>query len=174
VPRLIVRQETSSDGRLYSFDYVDPAAPEATRRIPGLRLLARVLFGPDTRPWVEAIIDTGAAISVIPHRFWSRLPPGECVRLLPAGLPAGDTHRRSNILGRPYTYQFGRLHVAVIDTEGRRLRAVPVVGQLVEEPDHPLDRPIMGLSESVLTGRTLRRNYSARFPFEQEWWLQEA
>lgn len=51
--------------------------------------------------------------------------------------------------------------------------AVPI-GQLTQEPGHPLDRPVFGLSESILTGLTLRRQYSARFPFEQEWWLQEA
>ena len=180
MPRLFVRQEASPDGRLYSFDFIDPGPPPTIRRIPGLRLCAQVLIGPDPAPPapelrfpIEAIIDTGAAVSVIPHRFWSRLPAGQCQRLLPAGLPAGEAHRRSNVLGRAYTYQFGRLHVGVIDSEGRRLRAVPVIAQLIEEPDHPLDRPVFGLSESILTGRSLRRQYSVHFPHQQEWWLQE-
>lgn len=181
MPQLVVRQESNSAGLLYWFDYVDPDSPTGVRRVAGLRLIANVLIGSDPPPWtedtrvrVEAIIDTGAGVSLIPRCFWEHLPPDQCRRFLPAGLPVGDICCRSNILGRPYSYQFGILHIGVIDFEARRLRAVPVLGQLIQEEDHPLDRPVLGLSESILTGRSLRRHYSPRHPHEQVWWLQEA
>jgi hypothetical protein len=60
----------------------------------------------------------------------------------------------------------------VIDDEGRRLRAVPVIAQLMR-PGHTLSRPVIGLSESILTGRTITRRYAADARHEQEWWLQE-
>lgn len=183
MPRLFVRQETIGDDLCW-YSYTDPGPPPTTTRIPGVRLLAELLIGRDpppdrgdTRRRVQGIIDTGASVSLIPHPIWSALPPTEYRLFHPANPSADGPYRVASALGATFQYQYGVLWMGVIDFRGDRLPAVPVTAQFMLEPEsgtHPLDRPLIGLLQSVLTGRKLTRLPSPKLPFEQEWWLQEA
>jgi hypothetical protein len=182
MPRLFVRQEVIGDDLCW-YSYSDSGPPPTTKRIPGVRLLAELLIGrdpqpdqPDSRRRVQGIVDTGAAVSVIPHPIWSVLPHTDYRLFPPASTSAGGPYREASALGEKFRYQYGVLWMGVVDFRGDRLLAVPVTAQFMLEPEagaHPLDRPLIGLLESVLTGRKLTRLPSPKFPFEQEWWLQE-
>lgn len=162
MPRLYLRNYNAAH-----FEFFDSRPPHRRQRTPSLRLVARILIGPDppgragdSRERFDAIVDTGAPLSMFPHAFWSLFPSDAYERLNPANVPSGQTFPTGLLIGGRYEYEFGRVWVGVIDDDGRRLPALPVVAQLMR-PGHTLGRPIIGMSESVLTGRTLTRRYSA-------------
>ena len=167
MPRLDVRSPREA-----RFAYFDSRPPHSVLYTPSLRIMASLLIGPDpvgkapdTRPPVLAILDTGAAISIFPHSVWGDFPRGVYEILNPAELPAGRVHPRGQLLAQEYTYDFARLSVAVADGAGRRLRSVPVIAQFMHE-GYRLSHPLVGLSESVLSNRVLRRQYASDAPFE--------
>jgi hypothetical protein len=111
VPRLYLRNYNAAH-----FEYFDSRPPHHRLRTPSLRLVARILIGPeplhrqrDDRERIEAVIDTGAPISVFPHAVWSLFPSTAYERLNPANVPAGQTFPTGVVIGGRYEYEFGRV-----------------------------------------------------------------
>ncbi len=128
--------------------------------IPRLRLETLLDFsspagtGAATSPILrDALIDTGAALSVFPEREWRKWE--ERVEWLAwAGQNVGGAVPRVRVLGGNYPYRVGRVSVAAFDVDGRRLPPVPVVGQFAEDGGS-LSRILVGLHGSILDGRRL-------------------
>lgn len=174
-----------------------------TERLPILRLATRVQFGPDTRIWTvgtrlqeDAVIDTGAWISMVKKDTWEELEQLGLVehleRLAEDGTPAESA---TLIGGRRLAYSLGRIWMAVIDSgiptpgvlpkRAARLPAVPVLCQLLRDDETVLKSPVLlGLHRGVLDGRQLRRvpvpeqatphdRVDVGPRYGQQWWLQD-
>jgi hypothetical protein len=175
----------------------------ATAPLRILRLATTVEFGPDTRRWVsplrpqkDAIIDTGAWISMVKKWAWEELDElglvEHLVRRAEDGTPAESA---TPIGGRRLAFTLGRIWMAVIDSgiptpgvfqkRAARLPAVPVVCQLLLEEETVLKMPVLlGFHLGVLDGCQLRRVPVPVQPtpheridvgprYGQQWWLQD-
>lgn len=162
------------------YPYLSPTPPYIVHRIPAFRVLATLLIGqdpppglPDDREEVQAIVDTGAPISVFPRVWWE--PYRSMIQFLnPAMGPVGAPLPTATVAGGVgIPYQLGRLWMGVVDADERRLRAVPIVAQFLMQSPVGLRRPLVGLRGGVLDGRWLRRISVPMSSVDQEWWLTE-
>lgn len=163
--RLRVRHVEMADG--LKTLYTRPERPGESFEVPVLRLTTTAVFGPDPgesrndrRMEALAVIDTGAWVSVITHALWQRLDRLGLIEFLPP--PPNVTQPRAVIGGGRSGYRLGRVPVGLVDRDGphppRRLAAVPVIAQLLLDPDVRLPYPVvLGLNEGVLDGRRLWR-----------------
>jgi hypothetical protein len=175
----------------------------ATEPLPILRLTTRIHFGPDTRTWMadprlqeNAVIDTGAWISMVKKDAWEPLDRLGLVehleRLAEDGTPAESA---TLIGGQRLAFTLGRIWIAVIDSgiptpgvlpkRASRLPAVPVLCQLLQDEETVLKMPVLlGLHRGVLDGRQLRRvpvpeqatphdRVDVGPRYGQQWWLQD-
>ncbi len=174
-----------------------------TDPLPILRLTTTVQFGPDTRSWSassrpqeDAVVDTGAWVSMVKKDAWEKLDRLGLVEHLERraedGTPAGTA---TLIGGRRLAFTLGRIWMAVIDSgiptpgvfqkRAVRLPAVPVLCQLLQEEETVLKAPVLlGFHQGVLDGRQLRRvpvpiqltpnaRVDVGLRYGQQWWLQD-
>jgi hypothetical protein len=184
------------------FHLFDPRSG-LTQRLPVLRLATTVLIGPnsetvahDLRPELDAIVDTGAWVSVVKKGAWLELEEQGLVEHLERRAADGTViDGMTNIGGRRLAFTFGRIWMAVVERSiplpgvmarrPNRLPAVPVLCQLLQEDEKVLKRPILlGLHRGVFDGRQLRRvpvpvqttphdRIDVGPRFGQQWWLQD-
>lgn len=172
----------------------NPRRPGRVYVFPTLRLMARVLLGPDptrgradTRLAPDAIIDSGSPFSIIQSGTWELYRRLGLLELLPPPVDAEGL----TIAGGSVGFQAGRMPVGVLDADAspgdrrRRLRAVPVLFLLPARPIPSLPHAILiGLHESILDGRWLIREpvapvagpenrYDTGLRYGQRWWLQD-
>lgn len=175
----------------------------STERLPVLRLAATVLPGPDPtpgevddRPRLDALIDTGAWVSVVKKEVWEELEERGLVEHLERRAADGTVIDGATLIGgRRLAFTFGRIWMAVVERSvplpgvlarrPNRLPAVPVLCQLLQEDETVLKRPILlGLHRGVLDGRQFRRvsvpeqttphdRYDVGPRYGQQWWLQD-
>jgi hypothetical protein len=174
--------------------YTLPERPGETFEHPVLRLATTAVFGPepptlrkDTRLEVDAVIDTGAWISVLTYGMWKELHRLGLIEFLDP--PAGVPQPRAVIGGARSPVRLGRVWVGLLDRDGpnppRRLKAVPVTAHLLQDPDARLPYPVVfGLNQGVLDDRRLWREVvmgtngptydrtDAGPRFGQQWYLE--
>jgi hypothetical protein len=132
--------------------------------LPGLsRVLLRRLYcwfrAPPAPGAYEAIVDTGAPLTVIPHRLWNgqfRWQPGrDFDEMSIAGV---GSVLRGRVLGRRYSCRLARLRVPVElagrNPRGDRLRLDSFVCQLAESGGPPA--VILGLWGGIFEERRLQ------------------
>lgn len=154
--RLRIRHEVIRDD--LRLRYTEPKRPGEEFDFPLLRLVTTVTVG--TQFQFPAVVDTGAWVSIIEHVTWIRLDELGLVEFLPP--PAGAATARAVLGGGRSEFRLGRIRLGLIDRDDpngpRELPPVPVVAQLVLDPQFRLPFPvILGLHGGVLDGRTLRR-----------------
>jgi hypothetical protein len=177
--------------------YTDPRRPGESFETPVLRLVTTAVFGSepkrdraDKRLEIDALIDTGVWLSVIDYSVWSVLNRRGLVEFLPP--PVGAVMPRLAIGGGRSEYRLGRVPIGLVDYDEpnppRRLPAVPVIAQLLTDPQLRLPYPILfGFHGGVLDHRVLRREpvlgYDQATPprrtdagprFGQQWYLETA
>jgi len=178
----------------------DPRS-RATDRLPILRLATVVLVGPERRtthprPELDAVIDTGAWVTVVKKEAWEELEELGLVEHLERRAEDGTpTDGVTNIGGRRLAFTFGRIWMAVVERGipqpgvlARRpntLPAVPVLCQLLQENETVLKMPVLlGLHRGVFDGRQFRRvpvpvqatphdRIDVGQRYGQQWWLQD-
>lgn len=175
----------------------------STERLPILRLVTRIQFGPHTRIRTDqtrleedAIIDTGAWVSMVKKDLWEKLERLGLVEHLERRAEDGTPAETATLIGgRRLGFTLGRIWMAVIDSgvpipgvfqkRAGRLPAVPVLCQLLREEETVLKSPVLlGLHRGVFDGRQLRRvpvpeqttphhRVDVGPRFGQQWWLQD-
>lgn len=174
--------------------YTRPERPGETFEVPILRLMTTAVFGPDPADFrndrrleEDAVIDTGAWISVFTYDLWTRLHRQGLIEFLDP--PPGVPQPRAVIGGARSEVRLGRVWVGLLDRDGpnppRRLKAVPVTAHLLQDPDARLPYPVVfGLNQGVLDGRRLWREVvmgtngptydrtDAGPRFGQQWYLE--
>ena len=195
MPRVRLRvQESEIRPDLRSL-YTDPRRPGESFVFPVLRLMTTAVFEPrkagkSSRDLFDeqAVIDTGAWITIVEHRLWSRLDRLGLIEFLPP--PAGAPSPRAVVAGGRAEFRLGRFPVALLDRDEpnrpRQLPAVPVIAQLLSDPAFRLPYPIvLGFHGGILDGRVLRREPVLGFDpaapgpradagprFGQQWYLE--
>jgi hypothetical protein len=171
---------------------------ETRPTIPALRLKATVLVGPDpapglvdNRPELRAIVDTGAPLSMFAYSTWSRWPVGtiEWLELTvgdvpfvreggrrPSDPPNHFLTRRQYIRDGAYSCWLGRVRLAPIDDELRRLPAGEVSGwfmTMTPTSDAGEIPNLLGLHLSIQHNRRLTRDWiDDPNQFHQHWALE--
>ena len=150
--------------------------------------MTTVIAGPGLQ--FQAVVDTGAWVSVITHDAWTQLDRLGLVEFLPP--PAGTPTPRAVLAGGRSEFRLGRLRLGLIDRDDpngpRQLPPVSVVAQLLVDSAVRLPFPVLlGLHGGVLDGRVLRREPVLGFDatgdpmtdradagrrFGQEWYLE--
>jgi hypothetical protein len=126
-----------------------------------LRLRIGLLIGPDRigsrRQEVEAILDTGAPLTLFASAVWSSFPPG-LIEFLDT--PPDYPQPTLSAGGVRCPYRLGWIWLGVIDNErpAATLPARRVLAQFADDRGRLRRHALVGLSESVLTGRLLSRD----------------
>jgi hypothetical protein len=139
--------------------------------LPFLRILTLLRVGKRTRHVLDAIVDSGAPLTVFPLRAWQRFA-GEIEWLKPAadqGPGSWITHLQGRTGGHG-ACDVGRILVETLDLERppRVLRAVPVIAQF-EKYHHQDERATVGLHASILQSRRM-----IVVPDLSDAWLEDA
>ncbi len=125
------------------------------------RLTTRIRLGmppgrgvPDRRSAMkEAIVDTGAPISIFPRSVWLGFA-NEIEKLSLLGL--GSESPVIALGGSRFPFRLGRIVITVYDGESRYLSATPILALFVDEPLGSRPPPVLlGLWRGVLEGRRL-------------------
>ena len=145
-----------------SFAFVDPGR-SGIQFWDALRLTTILRIGHDgprgsrdTRRRVQAIVDTGAPLTVFPDQVWSDFPPS-VIRFL--DVPPGGSPQTMLVSGIRCPFRLGWIWVGVEDKEWTisSLPAQRVLAQFAEDGGRMKSNVLVGLSHSVLTGRRLVR-----------------
>lgn len=183
----ILHAEVRDDLRL---KYTEPTRPGESFEFPVLRLVTTVTVRNGLQ--FQAVIDTGAWVTVIEHPTWTRLDRLGLVEFLPPP-PGATTTNRAVLAGQRSEFRLGCLRLGLIDRDEpngpRELPPVPVVAQLLSDPQFRLPFPVvLGLHGGVLDGRALRREPVLGFDltgdpltnrtdagarFGQQWFLED-
>jgi hypothetical protein len=165
VPRLypIPHEGSAQEPGRWRHSYLDPSRT-GTQFWDALRLQIELVVGPepkagrpDRRARVSAILDTGAYLTVFSQNIWSRFERHLIQFLAPApqnpGVPL-------SVAGHRYPVRLGWIWLGVQDDEKPvgRLPAQRVLAQFAEDGGRLRQNVLVGLSESVLTGRSLSRD----------------
>jgi hypothetical protein len=175
----------------------------ATERVPILRLVTTVLLGPEPaigvradRQQADAVIDTGAWVSVVKKEVWEKLDEQGLVEHLERREPDGTPRDGFTLLGgQRLAVTFGRIWMGlternrpvpgVLPRRAAQLPAVSVLCQLLRDEETVLKSPVLlGLHRGVFDGRQLRRVPVPVQPtpddrndvgprYGQQWWLQD-
>jgi hypothetical protein len=139
--------------------------------LPFLRVFTLIRVGMRTPRLLDAIIDSGAPLTVFPLQVWQPFSR-EIEWLRPAADqgPASWVTLLQGRTGGQRACHVGRIFVEALDMERppRILRAVPVIAQFESEP-HQDDRVIIGLYASILQSRRM-----IVMPDLSEAWLEDA
>ena len=140
--------------------FIDEQGQE--RVVPLLQLHAGIRIGKQRVPSagkprriLNAILDTGAPLTIFPKPYWQEFA-SQIVRL-PL---VGNQPTIGRVGGRTFTYFLGRVWVSAFDTFGRELPPVPVVAQFREDdipPGQQVPQILLGLWGGILEGRHLTR-----------------
>ena len=141
----------------------------------------------DTRmPIYNAILDTGATVSVFPEVVWRTFEKSIrfCEFESPEGEPA-PAHRYPDvaprrdvrILGGNWTYRLGAVTANIGDLSRtdtlNDFSSVELIGMFLDAPElhtqTTIPSAIIGLERSVLTDRNLERNADRHSVFQQTW-----
>jgi hypothetical protein len=172
-----------------------------TVTVPKLRLAMTALLGPDPPPEApanptairlveDALIDTGAWLSVIRRTLWEQLDGLGLIEHLQQSQSSGPLP----IGGVRSDYTLGRVWIGLLDEDNppRQMPAVPVIAMLLQNEKVKLPFPILfGLHRGVLDGRRLWREPRMGFDptpasglpysrtdagprYGQDWWLEDA
>jgi hypothetical protein len=126
-----------------------------------LRLRIGLLIGPDRigsrRQEVDAILDTGAPLTLFASEVWSSFPPN-LIEFL--DVPPDYPPRTLSAGGIRCSYRLGWIWLGVIDNErpAATLPARRILAQFADDSGRLRRNALVGLSESVLTGRRLIRD----------------
>jgi hypothetical protein len=162
VPRLYVeRIQGMDDDNRAARAYIDPGR-SGVQFWDALRVTTRLLVGPDQMPHrdrrqtVWAIIDTGAPLTLFPEQVWTQFPRSMIEFL---SVPADTASVSLSVAGGRCPYRLGWIWLGVIDNErpAAWLPARRVLAQFAADDGRLRRNALVGLSESVLTGRRLIR-----------------
>jgi hypothetical protein len=153
----------------------------AVFRIPLDRLLVRLTIlppgeDPDVNPdelvtaWRPlAILDTGAPLSIFPHRMWQPFAPAiQWLAQPPTAV------RQVTVLGGTWSYRLGRVRTGATDPEGRWLPAVWVNAFFLEPAPGAPPEAVLGLRCRLLDNRRLRQEAAPSGGVDRTWWLEAA
>lgn len=153
--RLRITQSNLHESR--HCEYVEPGQ-SGTQLFPVLRLRATLIIG---GRFADAIIDTGAWISVMLYSEWKTYEKRGLIAFLQRPNPVN--HQSIAVMGGSRSqYQLGRISIGVVDRNLSerplgQLRTAPVLFQLLDR-DAKLPSPIiLGLHGGILDGRRLVR-----------------
>lgn len=164
MPRLYVEPIPGSrdEPTRAAFAFVDPGR-SGIQFWDALRLITILRIGPDAprgsrdmRRRVQAIVDTGAPLTIFPDQVWSDFPPS-VIRFLDA--PANGLPQTMVVSGVRCTFRLGWIWLGVEDAEMpvSSLPAQRVLAQFALDGGRMKSNVLVGLSHSVLTGRRLVR-----------------
>lgn len=146
----------------WNYAYVDPTR-SGIQFWDAVRLRVRLRIGPDPRAGqrerrktLSAIVDTGALLTVFSQNVWSAFDPPLIQFLDPA--PRTQAVPLS-VAGHRCPVRLGWIWLGVEDDEQPvgRLPAQRCLAQFAEDGGRLKRTALVGLSDSVLTGRELRR-----------------
>jgi len=137
-------------------------------------------------PIYNAILDTGATVSVFPEHIWRMFETSIrfCEFESPSGKPAPAylnpdiaPRRDVQILGGKWTYRLGAVTVNIGDLSRtdtlNDFSSVELIGMFLDAPElhtqTTIPSAIIGLERSVLTDRNLERNANRNADFQQTW-----
>jgi hypothetical protein len=175
VPPVRIYLDHSDAGHVFRFRRPDGSLGQ----IPGLRLKLYLNLSHLVRPgWLAlhasfpfTILDTGAYLSIIPERVWSRFR-ARAVTPLRFDPMMPQSQRTITVAGGVYPYELAEVPIRVHDLAGQILD-VTVVAQLTRDGGR-LSIPVtLGLSGGILDGRILRAEPDTGAPFGQAWQLEE-
>lgn len=150
-------------------------------RIPMYRLYLKLVVAPldSTEPYQpfeitearrpEAILDTGAPLSIFPHVVWATFEDAIQWLVQP---PAAA--RRVTVLGGTWSCRLGRFRVGVVDEDGRTLPPVMVNAFFLEPDPNAPSEAVVGLRSRLLDNRRLRQEDAPSGGLDQAWWLEDA
>jgi len=141
--------------------YVDPSRT-GIQFWDAIRIRIKLLVGPDfrsdrsERKVVEAVLDTGALLTLFPFHAWTTIPRSliEYVEF-----PPGVQSRSLSVGGTRCPFRLGWIWLGVRDDERPvgRLPTQRVLAQFAQDGGQIKSNALVGLSHSVLTGRRLVR-----------------
>jgi hypothetical protein len=139
--------------------------------LPFLRVFTLIRAGIRTSRLLDAIIDSGAPLTVFPLQVWQ--PFSREIEWLRPAADQGPASWITQLQGRTggrSACDVGRVFVEALDMERppRVLRAVPVIAQFERSP-HQDDRVIVGLHASILQSRRM-----IVMPDLSDAWLEDA
>jgi hypothetical protein len=139
--------------------------------LPFLRVFTLIRVGMRTPRVLDAIIDSGAPLTVFPLQVWQ--PFSREIEWLRPPAVQGPASWITHLQGRTGGHsacQVGRVFVEALDVERppQVLRAVPVIAQFEISP-HQDDRVIIGLHASILQSRRM-----TVMPDLSDAWLEDA
>lgn len=178
----------------HRFPYLHRSSPTGPAiHIPGYRLYISLYLAPPdggelrTRPseldlnrFVDAVVDTGCMLSVLPFDVWQ--PFENEIRWLHRPATLAPAERSIRVIGGDHPYRLGQVQLAAIDEEGRWIPPAWTVTQCLEDTRAQQDPPrqpppLLGLRSHLLSFRQLqhRRNVTDADPDEPlpEWWLED-
>jgi hypothetical protein len=172
----------------HTFPYLHRASPAGPAiHIPGYRLYITLYLAPpdagelrarpnelDFARRVDAVVDTGCMLSVLPFGTWR--PFESEIRWLDRPAPLTVAGRSLRVAGGVQQYRLGQVRLAATDEDGRWLPPSWSVVQCLEDGTGQ-PPPLLGLRSPLLSFRQLRhrRNVTEADPDEPlpEWWLED-
>ena len=111
------------------------------------------------KTWYDGLFDTGAMISILPHRIWSRSPI-EWVSPLPGEVFPDWISKVTGITGGDVACRLGIVSLQFCDVERRHLRPARIYAKCLPE-GFSIPRSLIGLGGSTLDSRQVRIEYTA-------------
>ena len=153
MPSLELFVEAARRPAIPQFDVVPPVA--GVGRVPLRRLVCHLRCPPHSGAY-DAVLDTGAPLTIFPHALWSVAFNWRAGRDYDE-LPVAAAHLHGHVAGRRYSFTLARLRVPVElagrDPRGDRLRLDAIVCQLADPAGPPLT--LLGLWGGAFPGRRL-------------------
>ena len=120
--------------------------------------------------WYDGLFDTGAMISILPHRIWSKSEI-EWVHPLPGQTFPDWVAKITGITGGEVRCQLGIATLQFCDVDRRHLRPVRAFVKCLAE-GHSLPRSLIGLGGSVLDERRveIERHHEGHSAWLSELW----
>jgi hypothetical protein len=164
--------------------YRGTAAPEIVS-IPCYKLYVRMYLVPpgEERGWrpppqfrqerlFDAIVDTGASLTNLPHGVWSEIAGSDGGEVRDLELAERET---VSLGGRTHTFRLGRVLLAAMDWRGRWMPPAWTTVRCLDETDDPPPALLGLLSPFLMAHHRIRHAGEARRPngdTHPEWWLE--
>jgi hypothetical protein len=119
----------------------------------------------------EAILDTGAPLSLFPYPVWQSFADAVVWIDQP---PTGGPERRVAILGGRFPYRLGRLRIGACDEENQLPPVWMNIWFLTADDPAAPKQAVLGLRTRLFDGRQLRCEAAPGDPLGQRWWLEDS